>query len=309
MELEFIHWLCREFAPDSSVIGDDAAVLDWSQHQDCVVATDLLADGVHFQLEEVGAELAGRKGLAVNLSDMASMAAQPIAAVVSLLLPRTGAAEIARSAMLGMRPLAQQFQVLIAGGDTNVWDGRFVINVTILGTTAHRAPWTRRGMQPGDWLLATGEFGGSRQGRHLSFTPRVQEAIELASRFDIHAAIDVSDGLSLDASRLASASGCGVILDRQTIPISAAAQATLPTDPLSASRKTPLEHALYDGEDFELLMALDERVAREVLAHPIPGLRLSVIGRASKEPGLWLTDEEGIPRPMTPRGYEHGANP
>lgn len=303
MEFEFIRWVREEFGDRAALIGNDAAALAWTTGEDCVVTTDLLADGVHFRSSEVDPERVGRKALAVNLSDMASMAARPLAAFISLLLPRDTAAETARRCLRGMEPLAKQFDVQFAGGDTNVWDGPWVINVALVGTANHGRTWPRCGMQVGDWLLATGAFGGSRHGHHLDFVPRVREALQIAQVHDIHAAIDVSDGLALDASRLADASQCGIVLNSAAIPLAAAA--FLPDD--DQPQRTPLQHALYDGEDFELLLSMSHDEGRALLAHPPDNLPLRVIGEAIAEPGLWLTDEHGQRNRLEPRGYEHGA--
>ena len=306
MELEFIRWLRDQLPGSSEWLGDDAAVLDWRDRNDCVVATDLLADGVHFQLDGDTAARAGRKALAVNLSDLASMSAVPVAAVVSLLLPRRQAAEIARECTRGLCGLAEEMQVLIAGGDTNVWSGSLVINVTVLGSLQGREPWRRSGMRPGDWILSTGALGGSIAGHHLDFTPRVREAIYLAERYRIHAAIDVSDGLALDASRLADESECGMVLEESQIPIAEAAHdlARAPAPDMAAQR-SPLEHALHDGEDFELLLAVEAEQAQRILDDP-RACRCHCIGRAVSQPGLWLKDLAGDQHPLEPRGYEHG---
>src|SRR5208283_3753838 len=106
----------------------------------------------------------------------------------------------------------------------------------------------------GDWLFVTGPLGGSILGKHLDFTPRVREAIQLNAAADLHAMIDVSDGLAADVAHLCAESGCGAVLRAETIPITAAAHAM--NDELS-----PLEHALGDGEDFELVFALAQEEA------------------------------------------------
>ncbi len=150
-----------------------------------------------------------REALAVNLSDLAAMAARPLAAVIALALPRHDALRIAQELYEGLLPLAERYGVAIAGGDTNSWDAPLAVAITLLGTPGPRGPLLRSGARPGDRILVTGAFGGSILDRHFDFEPRVHEALLLASRYDLHAGIDVSDGLSLDLSRLAAASGCG----------------------------------------------------------------------------------------------------
>src|SRR5205085_12612300 len=116
-----------------------------------------------------------------------------------------------------------EFNCPIAGGDTNSWDGPLVISVTALGEVPRERRWLRSGARLGDAILVTGRFGGSILGRQFDFQPRVWEALWLAENATVHAAMDVSDGLSLDLARLCEASGCGALLDLTSIPIAAAA--------------------------------------------------------------------------------------
>jgi thiamine-monophosphate kinase len=90
----------------------------------------------------------------------------------------------------------------VVGGDTNSWEGPLVVSVTVLGEPGPRGPVRRCGARVGDWLLVTGPLGGSIRGKHLDFTPRVREALRLAESADLHAMIDVSDGLAADVGRL-----------------------------------------------------------------------------------------------------------
>ncbi len=157
------------------------------------------------------------------------MAAQPVAAVIALALPRhdvlaLGPLGLAQQLYEGLLPLADEFDVAIAGGDTNTWDGPLAISITLFGTPTTKGPLTRSGARPGDRILVTGSFGGSILGRQFDFQPRVREALLLAERYELHAGIDVSDGLSLDLNRLAAASGCGAVMELSRVPISAAAQ-------------------------------------------------------------------------------------
>jgi thiamine-monophosphate kinase len=283
-------------------VGDDAAVLQWPGDASGVVTTDLLADGTHFELAKHLPERVGRKALAVNLSDLAAMAARPRAVVVSLLLPRGEAAVLARRVLEGMLPLAREHEVAIAGGDTNVWDGRLVISVTALGQLTEKGPLLRSGARPGDALLLTGALGGSRLGHHLDFDPRIREALLLHQRYTLHAGMDISDGLCLDASRLAAASGCGIELELNCVRIAPAAHelARQMKDGRSA-----LEHALTDGEDFELLMAAPRDEAQRILDDQPLNVPISEVGRVIDSPGLWGLYEDGRREPLEPRGFAH----
>lgn len=146
-------------------------------------------------------------------------------------------------------------------------------------------------------------MGGSLLGRHLDFTPRVRESLLLCRDYEVHAAIDVSDGLSLDVSHLATASGCGAELRTDAIPISPDAVQMAAGDGRSA-----LDHALADGEDFELVLALPADAAAEAVARQPLDVPLTVIGRFVEEPGLWQVDPRGSRRPLAPRGFEHGRD-
>lgn len=308
MEREFVDWL-RGSLPTHPLlklgVGDDAAVLSLGAAADAVVTTDLLADGTHFLTDEIDPELIGRKCLAANLSDLAAMAAEPVAVVVSLLLPRGGVARfdsgsLARKLIEGMIPLAEEFHCAIAGGDTNAWDGRLAVSVTAIGRTTPRGPLLRSGAKVGDKLLVTGDLGGSLEGHHLAFTPRVREALLLHERYDLHAAMDVTDGLAIDLSRLAEASGVGALVVAESIPTSPSAERLA-----LAAAGDPLDHALGDGEDFELLLAVPTTSAEAILTEQPLACGVTLIGEVVAE-GLWLENKKAGRQALQPRGYLHG---
>ena len=305
MEKALIHWL-RNRLPTHPLlklgIGDDAAVLDMRDTAECVLTVDELMDGVDFMLEKIDPRRAGRKSLAVNFSDLAAMAAEPLAGVVALVLPKTGGLELAIELYEGMLPLAEKHGLVIAGGDTNSWDGPLVVSITLLGKVTPRGALRRGGAKIGDRILATGSFGGSILGRHLDFEPRVAESLLLNERYELHAGIDVSDGLSLDLSRMAEESGCGAMLQLDKIPIAddARRQAAQLSD-----GSTPLDHALGDGEDFELLLAVSPDEARHILADQPLSVPLTEIGEMISESGLWQREGNGERIPLKPRGWEH----
>jgi thiamine-monophosphate kinase len=305
MELDFIAWLRQRLPPAPQIalaVGDDAALLEVSPGNACVVTTDMLMDGVDFRLTEHNPRDIGRKALAVNLSDLAAMGARPLAAFVAVALPHDQSATLARELLEGMLPLAEEFGCPIAGGDTNCWKQGLVISVTAIGETPVNRAWRRSGAQPGDVLVVSGDFGGSILGKHFHFTPRVREALWLQdSPIQVNAAIDVSDGLSLDLSRLCEASGCGAEVWPETIPIAAAAHELAARDGRAA-----FDHAWSDGEDFELILAIPaadwERLRHEPI---IAGTKFTQIGQCIPEPGLWQRTAEGR-APVAPRGWVHG---
>ncbi|MFO0845389.1 MAG: thiamine-phosphate kinase [Gemmataceae bacterium] len=197
----------------------------------------------------------------------------------------------------GPGEVADAFDTPVVGGDTNSWDGPLTVSVTGLRRAGAGGVIRRSGARPGDWLLVTGPLGGSILGKHLDFTPRVREAQRLAACVGLRAMIDVSDGLAADVAKLCAESGCGAVLRAESIPIADAAREM--TD-----GKSPLEHALGDGEDFELVFAVRPDDARDLLrGQPIPGVALAAVGECV-EAGLWL-EEAGRRRPLEPAGWAH----
>ncbi len=299
-EFAFIDWLRQRTPMDSRVLigpGDDAAALRVGANGTSLVTTDMLMDGIDFRLTEVGARLVGRKALAVNLSDMAAMAGRPVAALISVALPRNGGRTIAEEIYLGVRQLADEYETAIIGGDTNSWDGPLVISVTLMGEPTGRGPVQRSGARPGDWLCVTGPVGGSICGKHLTFTPRVREAIQLHEAVELHAMINISDGLAADIFHICRESRCGAVVRAESIPISGETQ-------FLSDGVPPLEHALGDGEDFELAFAVSPEDGRRLIeTQPINGLQLVAIGECVDD-GLWL-EENCVRRALEPRGYVH----
>jgi len=305
MEREFIAALRRRLPAHPLLklgAGDDAAVIRLAHSPECVVTVDMLTDGVDFELHAVDLFRVGHKALAVNLSDLAAMASRPIAAVVALALPRRGGMDIGVRLYDGLIALAERYQVAIAGGDTNTWDGPLVISVTALGEVSSNGPLRRGNAKPGDQILVTGDFGGSILGHHLDFLPRVDEALLLNGRYRLHAGTDVSDGLSIDLSHIVEESRCGAVIHTEAIPISPAARrlAGQRSDGLS-----PLDHALADGEDFELILAASPDEARRILADQPLQIPVTKIGEFVAEPGLWTVDAHGQRNPLAPQGYQH----
>lgn len=305
MEKKFIDWLQERLGPSECVevgIGDDAAVLQVPEGESIVVATDMVMDGAHFVLTECGGYRAGHKALGVNLSDLAAMAAQPLVALVSLALPRRQAFELGQQIIEGMIPLSETHRCALVGGDTNVWSGPAVINVAVIGTIGRNRSLTRTGARPGDWILLTGACGGSALGRHLDVAPRVSEALLLHERYEIHAAIDVSDGLAIDLSKLAAASRCGAIVELRTVPIHADADEWARRDD---SGQTGLDHALGDGEDFELILAVPPDEARRAVREQPLAIPVTKIGEFVSESGLWSVDACGTRKALARTGFEH----
>ena len=302
-EFAYINWVRQRTPADPRVLigpGDDAAAVRFTAAAPVLATTDMLLEGSCFILAEAGPRLVGRKAMAVNLSDIAAMAGRPVAAVVSVGLPRSGGRALAEELYLGLREVADAFNTALVGGDTNSWNGPLVISVTVLGEATERGPVRRSGARPGDWLFVTGPLGGSIRGKHLTFTPRVREALALHQAAELQAMIDISDGLAADLHHLCEESGCGAMLREQAIPIADAARQMPDT-------KSALEHALGDGEDFELLFAVGPDVGRSLVENqPLrdQGILLAHIGECVHN-GVWLEDASAARRPLPPAGYVH----
>jgi thiamine-monophosphate kinase len=283
-------------------IGDDCAIVRVDPGSDLLVTTDMLMDGRHFRLAEDGPRAVGYKALAVNLSDIAAMAAVPRAALMSVALPRAWAATLAQGIYLGTRELAERFGVDLVGGDTNAWDGPLVISVTVLGEATARGAVRRAGAVPGDAILVTGPLGGSLYaGRHLRPEPRIAEALAVHQIVAIHALIDISDGLSSDLGHiLAESGGVGAVLDESAIPIHPDAY-----EMASRDGTRPLDHALNDGEDFELCMVVSADDAVRLLSTPPAPAKLYRIGTVTEAPGLRLRTPAGEEKPIAPEGFDH----
>jgi thiamine-monophosphate kinase len=283
-------------------IGDDCAILSIDPGAEILVTTDMLMDGRHFRLAEDGPHAVGYKALGVNLSDIAAMAGVPRAVVIAIALPRADATAVAQGVYLGARELAERFGVELVGGDTNAWDGPLVISVTVLGEATARGAVRRAGARPGDAILVTGPLGGSLfSGRHLRPEPRIAEALAVHQVVPIHALIDISDGLSSDLGHILTESGgLGAVLDESAIPIHRDARDSSQRDGASG-----LDHALNDGEDFELCLVVSADDAARLLAAPPAPAALYRIGTVTESPGLRLRTPDGLERPIAPSGFDH----
>ncbi|HMP68088.1 MAG TPA: thiamine-phosphate kinase [Pirellulaceae bacterium] len=249
-------------------IGDDAAIINVGD-QGIVLTTDALIEGVHFDAS-LNLQQIGRKALAVNLSDLAAMAAWPYGFLVTLCLPKHFVLHDVQQLFLGMQALIDEFELQIMGGDTNVGSSQLIISITALGTVDTAKAWRMDGASPGDRILVSGSFGGSRSEKHFNFEPRCQLAYTLNQQFEIVAATDVSDGLAIDLHRLAQASNVGFVLESHKIPIS--------NNVATGSDSSRLLAALGDGEDFELIIAARPNVAAKILKHPDFAAQLCDVG-------------------------------
>jgi thiamine-monophosphate kinase len=306
-EFDLIAQLCRALPSNPEVEigpGDDCAVLHSGQPgRSLLFKTDAVVEGVHF-LPSARPESIGHKALARCLSDIAAMAGRPIAALVTIALPKNFDPAFIEKIYAGMNSLALRYGVAIVGGETTSNPERLLISVAVLGDVARDKCALRSGARAGDALFVTGELGGSLAGKHLEFEPRLDEACWLAEHFSIHAMIDLSDGLAGDLRHLLQRGHVGAELLCRAIPISRAAKLRARAE---SSAKPPLVAALTDGEDYELLFAVAARDAvplADAWRKQFPKLRLTCVGKITAEQGLKLRDENGV-RSLESHGYVH----
>ncbi|MGH7178126.1 MAG: thiamine-phosphate kinase [Tepidisphaeraceae bacterium] len=292
MESKLIAWLIAQQRGRRSVrvgIGDDLAVLKWRRRELLLVGTDQVMDGVHFRSDIHSPRAIGRKAMNRSLSDCAAMACVPVAAVVSAALPRGCGMNYAKSLYVGLRDAANKLHCEVVGGDTAAWKGKLVISVTVLGRSARTKPITRDGARDGDWVFVTGPLGGSILGRHMTFEPRVRLAQNLAQRkWRVSAMLDLSDGVAIDLRRICDASGVGAVIDAGAVPVHK------DVSKLRRDGRSPLHHALSDGEDYELLFT-----------SPLGTVaRATRIGRIVSRRGAWI-ETNGKRTKLAQGGWDH----
>jgi thiamine-monophosphate kinase len=300
-------------------IGDDCALLRTHPGEELAVTTDLSIAGRHFRLDWHPAESVGHRTLARGLSDLAAMGARPVAAFLSLGLPREltvpgGRRQAWVDGFLdGLLGLAAAWKTPLAGGDL-AESPVAMADIVLIGAVARGKALLRSGARAGDLLYVTGKLGGAAAGlarlgevggagrisrkheaelaAHLYPQPRIAQGRWLARHGIASAAIDLSDGLSTDLAHLCDGSGVAAEVDAELVPVSPGAT---------------MEQALHGGEDYELLFtaAATARVPKR-----IGGVGISRIGRIVQarrnRPMVAVMTTQGR-QPMSPQGWEHFA--
>lgn len=280
-------------------IGDDCAILRTRSEEDMVVTTDLFLEGRHFRRDWHSPASAGHRCLARGMSDLAAMGARPVAAFLSVALPREYEVQWVDGFLAGFSALAERFGVELAGGDTGECSGHQIMaDIVLVGAVARGRALRRTGAQPGDGIYVSGTLGGSaaelrrmasgsrsprrwKAGLPQSFPePRLSLGQTLVRRRVATACMDLSDGISSDLASLCNASGVGADIDSAALPVAAGAD---------------LEDALHGGEDYELLFTAVGKVAKTVA-----GVAVSRIGSVRDGRAVILDGKR-----LKPGGWEH----
>lgn len=298
-----------EALPDEVRVGpgDDAAVLDdgW------IVTTDLSIEDVHFRREWITDEEIGYRAGAVALSDLAAMAAVPVAVLVSLAASREGGADL-EAVSRGLHRAARSVGAAVVGGDLSRSPGPLVVDVVALGRTDW--PVLRDGAEAGDDVWVTGALGASsaavtlwEAGREppealrsafAAPRPRIEAASCLVEHEVVDALIDLSDGLAGDAGHLAAAAGVRIVLEEERIPVAPAAVEALGLGPAR-------ELALHGGEDYELCFVTDPGVVDAAYFERRYGLVLTRVGSVVEGSGVWLRSATGDEVELERGGFDH----
>jgi thiamine-monophosphate kinase len=292
-------------------IGDDCAVVKIPPGHEALATTDFSLEGVHFRREWHSAEVIGHRCLTRGLSDIAAMGGVPIAAFVSLALPRKLPQSWVDGFYKGLLNLAGEFSVTLAGGDMAESPSGVMADIVVLGSVLKGKAVLRSGARPGDRIYVTGSLGGSAAAldlllsnkrkklhpedfsAHFSPMPRIRVGRVLRKKALTSAMIDISDGLSTDLEHICEESGVGAEIEASAIPRGGIGK---------PAEKVELNFALHGGDDYELLFT-----ARAGIRVPsaIAGVAITQIGRITRRKGIILRNQNGKEAPLKPRGWEH----
>ncbi len=302
-EFSFIKWIRSNQKEDKNIIigiGDDCASIKIDGNKQCLVTTDMLVEGTHFDLKKNTPGEIGKKSIACSISDIAAMGCSAKYAVVSICFPQETRTKFARELLLGMKREADAYSIKIIGGDVVSGKKMLAVNVTMYGENKGLNPVTRSGAKADDVIMVTGALGGSILKKHFAFKPRLKEGQLLNKKFNINSMIDISDGLVADLNHILEESGVGAVLYEDEVPVSADAKKLVRKTGFSA-----LHHALHDGEDYELLFTLSGKESKKLLASSSFPVRLSKIGHIKRSNGISMQGSNGKLKKIKPVGYEH----
>ncbi|MCK0473425.1 thiamine-phosphate kinase [Halalkalibacter sp. APA_J-10(15)] len=321
-EFEFIKSITPRQTDQPSLvkgIGDDAAVYRGSEQYDEVVCVDTMVEGIHFRRDTLTPFQIGKKALAINVSDVAAMGAQPIYYIVSVAASSDWKQEELEDVYKGMLELAQVYKMDLIGGDTVSTPDTLVLTVTVIGRVERNRAVYRHMAKPGDVVFITGHAGRSAAGLDLLFEKGVNGSFSLAEqklvrahqepqphvkagRILCHAGLrvslnDVSDGVASEANELAEASNVKIHIDKSCIPIDEAMS--------SYSREQQLEYMFFGGEDFVLIGTTKEEDFNKVEElFKEEGLFITKIGHVLTGKGVYLKEENQLTK-LEKKGYNH----
>ena len=306
----------RASADDANLVvpnGDDAAAWRFTAGLNSVITTDSLVEGYHFDLTYTPAHAVGRKLMAVNLSDLAAMGAEPRYALISVCFPGATAAETAKAIAAGVLEQAAAFGVTIIGGNTTGISGPIVLTATLIGAADDVV--RRTGARVGDDIYVTGTLGDAAAGLQCALAgrtvdpvlltaltdpvPRVAAGRRLAATGHVHAMCDISDGFGRDLRRLLAAAQVGATVDAASLPVSPSVRRFAAGSGLEAAVL-----AAAGGEDYELLViASPDSAASLSAACGAEDVPLARVGRVTAGPAVTLVFEDGARE--LPTGFEH----
>lgn len=322
-ERELVARIARQLPPAPEWltvgIGDDAAVVEPARNRLEVLSADSLVEGVHFDRRFTPPDAIGHRALAINLSDLAAMGAEPRLGLLSLILPRALPSADFDALVAGLAALALRHRLHLVGGNLTTSPGPLIVDVTVLGTAKRRRVLTRGGARAGDEIYVSGTIGGAAAGlrmlkgggavppssdecvkRFLYPEARIRLGLLLARNRAASACIDLSDGLADGVSRIAEASGAGGAIDAGALPIEPGAWAFF-----EAAGADPVVESITRGDDYELLFTVRPRLGarlRAVARHA--DVPITKIGVCTRERALTLTRGGRSDEPL-PDGYGH----
>ena len=297
MEKQFIEWLKTTLDEQTNTnpgIGDDAAVFTIPPEMKQLLTSDCLVDRVHFDVSSTSLNLIGRKCVAASISDIAAMCGTPKYVIISIVAPRSFGIDDLKKLCGGMFSIADTYSCSIIGGDFDSHDGPLTINVTVLGLGKQNQLRFRFATEANDSIFVSGTLGGSRDGHHLSFEPRIELGLALGENQAVHGLTDITDGLVIDLHSILSSGDYGATLMKSDIPIS----------PHLANNESAIAAALYDGEDFELLFTASSEYQGHLERTP-GDVAITKIGYITQDPQILLMSDSGDTTLLEVRGYSH----
>lgn len=325
-EFGFIERFSKRFANISSNnamgIGDDCAILPLDENYEQVVTTDLLIEDIHFLRTAISPGDLGYKALAVNLSDIAAMGAQPTASFLSIAIPSDTDVEYLDEIMQGYHELSTKYNVPLLGGDTTKSPDKLVINVCVMGKIQKGKSRRRSMAQPGDVICVTGPLGDSAAGLKMILNnirpdneskdlicwhnrpePGINEGLWLAKQDGTKAMMDLSDGVASDLRHIMKQSKVGATINIEKIPMSEALKATA-----AKQNWEPEVLALTGGEDYRLMLTLDKDKSTEIIYRynqqfPHPLTTIGEITESENHEIRWIKNNQSFK--LTKEGFNH----